>query len=186
MTHPPRIPDPVPVSGPPDQSLPPGAVGNTGPIYGTQRRRVWSAGDTAEVQVCDAIKPPYLWQFTAFGAVLISITYGTLGTRHLLKLRAPVVLTIPGQFTATAQPLDDQGAECRVTLTPVNAPGHACARRLATGPEVLSPDAVRFVALDACALTIAGVAVALTASQSVPLVAGSSLTTGNGLQEFEI
>jgi hypothetical protein len=160
-------------------------VGNTGVIYGTQQSAIWQPGDTRARQVCDTLKAGALWRFSAFGRVTITIDYGTQGNRKLLELRAPVVLTLPGQFTATAQPLDDAGAECRVTLTQATAGARSQARKPATGPIALSDDAVSFVALDACALTIAGVAVAVPALQAVPLVAGSVLTSGTGFQEFE-
>jgi|GEM_PF-3795742 len=180
-----RFNEAAPVSGPPAQPPPQGAAGNTGVIYGTQQSTTWPVGKTDARQVCDALKPPALWRFSAFGRVTITIDYGTRANRKILSLRAPVVLTIPGQFTATATPLDDQGAECRVTLTQATAGARSQARSLATGPVNLSDDAVSFVALDACALVIAGIAVAVTASQIVPLVAGSVLTSGSGFQEFE-
>lgn len=180
-----RTNEPVPVSGYPAQPPPAGSVGNTGVVYGTQQRAIWAPGDTKARQVCDVIKATALWRFSAFGNVTITIDYGTRDNRKILELQAPVVITLPGQFTATATPLDAEGAECRVTLTQATAGARSQARRLATGPETLSPDAVDFFALDACTLTISGVAVAVPALAIVPLVAGSVLNTGNGFQEFE-
>lgn len=181
-----RINEPVPVSGPPAQPPPQGAVGNTGVVYGTQALAKWAAGDTTAKQVCDVTKASALWRFSAFGRVLISINYGTRATREIIELQAPCVLTIPGQFTATARPLDDQGAECRVTLTQATAGARSQARNVVgPGPVNLSDDAVSFVALNACTLTISGVAVAVPALSVVPLVAGSVLNTGSGFQEFE-
>jgi len=180
-----RTDEPQPISGPPAQPPPRGSLGNTGVVYGTQQSTIWKPGAVDARQVCDAIKAGALWRFSAFGRVSITIDYGTLGNRKILSLLAPVVISLPGQFTATATPIDDQGAECRVTLTQATAGARSHARKLATGPVSLSDDAVSFVALDACALVIAGVAVAVTASQIVPLVAGSVLTSGSGFQEFE-
>jgi hypothetical protein len=180
-----RSNEPVPVSGMPAQPPPQGAVGNTGIVYGTQQSTIWKPGATDSRQVCDALKPPALWRFSAFGRVTITIDYGTRANRKILSLRAPVVITLPGQFTATATPLDAEGAECRVTLTQATAGARSQARKVATGPVDLSDDAVDFVALNACTLTIAGIAVAVPALQIVPLVAGSVLNTGSGYQEFE-
>lgn len=180
-----RFNEPVPVSGMPAQPPPQGAVGNTGVIYGTQQSTIWKPGATDARQVCDALKPAAMWRFSAFGRCTITIDYGTRANRKILALQAPVVITLPGQFTATATPLDDQGAECRVTLTQATAGARSQARKLATGPIALSDDAVDFFALDACSLTIAGVVVAVPALQIVPLVAGSVLTSGSGFQEFE-
>lgn len=180
-----RTNEPVPVSGLAAQPPPQRAVGDTGVVYGTQQSTIWRPGATDARQVCDAMKPAALWRFSAFGRVSITIDYGTLGNRKILALLAPVVIALPGQFTATATPLDDQGAECRVTLTQATAGARSQARKLATGPVSLSDDAVSFIALNACSLVIAGIVVAVTASQIVPLVAGSVLTSGSGFQEFE-
>jgi hypothetical protein len=180
-----RTNEPVPVSGYPAQPPPLGSVGNTGGVYGTQSSKVWAPGDVTPIQVCDVLKATALWRFSAFGRVRIHISYGTRANRQLIALQAPVVITLPGQFTATATPIDDQGAECRVTLTQATAGARSQARKLATGPENLADDAIDFVALNACTLTIAGVAVAVPALGVVPLVAGSVLNSGNGFQEFE-
>jgi hypothetical protein len=177
-----------PVSGP-GEGLSPGASGNTGPIYGIQQFKPWNPGETDARQVCDTIKAFSLWRFSAFGRVLITIDYGTMATRKILQLQAPVVLTIPGQFTATATPIDNLGTDCKVTLTPATAGARSIARQFvdaAAGPAIrLSDDAIDFWALTASTLTISGAAVVVPALAIVPLVAGSSLNTGSGFQEFE-
>lgn len=182
-------PAPVPVSGP-AQPSPGGVVNSTGPVYGTQQRAVWSAGDVGSRQVCDTSqKAAMLWRFSCFGHVDVVIDYGTLGTRKILTIRAPVVLTIPGQFTATATPIDGNGAVADITLTQATGGARSIARQFKSagaGPPIaLSDDAVDFVALVASTLTISGVAVAVPALASVPLVVGSTLNTGSGFQEFE-
>ncbi len=182
-------PPPVPVSGPAQPS--PGGVHNhTGPTYGTQQLAVWQAGDVGERQLCDTSqKAAMLWRFSCFGRVDVRIDYGTLATRKILTIRAPVVLTIPGQFTATATPINGEGTEARITLTQATGGAHSIARQFVNagaGPAVaLSDDAVDFVALVASTLTISGIAVAVPALSTVPLVVGSTLNTGSGFQEFE-
>ncbi len=182
------LPEPrPPVSGPAERQ-PAGAVGNTGVVYGTQSRATWAAGDTVAKQVCDALKPASLWRFSAFGNVLLSIDYGTLANRRILNLRAPLVMTIPGQFTATATPVNSEGAECRVTLTQATAGARSIARVFVdagAGTVALDEGATDYWALVASTLTIAGVAVAVPALSIVPLVTGSVLLTGSGFQEFE-
>lgn len=168
--------------------VPNGALGNTGEIYGTQQFALWAAGDVTPRQVCDALKPVALWRFSCFGRVKVTIDYGTQGTRKIFELRAPLVITIPGQFTATAEPIDDTGADCVVTLTQATAGAQPTARRLAdatAGAVGLDNGAVRYWALTASTLTIAGVAVVVPALAIVPLVSGAVLNTGSGFQEFE-
>lgn len=183
-----RMPDPLPVSGPAQREAP-GWNGNTGVIYGTQQFAIWKPGDVGSRQVCDAMKPEALWRFSAFGPVRITIDYGTQGSRKLLSLQAPVVLTIPGQFTATATPLNGTGERvCAVTLTQATAGARAIARNFVDaggGAVALDQGAVDYWALTASTLTISGAAVAVPALSIVPLVSGSVLNTGSGFQEFE-
>jgi|SRR6187551_610461 len=171
------------------QSVPPGApVGNMGAQYGIQQSATWAAGDVVPRQLVDTRKADSLWRFSIFGAVLVTISYGTSKNRPIVALQAPVVLTIPGQFTATVQPLNAEGATAVVTLTEATAGGISQARKVVTrgGADVALDDgAVRYFALTVSALTISGVATAVPALSSVPLVAGSVLTAGSGFQEFE-
>jgi hypothetical protein len=186
-------------------------VGNTGIIYGTQSRVIWAPGETDPRGVCDALKAPSLWRFSAFGRVLITISYGTQATREVVQLRTPLVITVPGQFSATATPFDADGATCSVTLTAATAGTRSVARRfVSTAPSTVAPtvemqplpnngnrwhgtgksvalddDATFFYPLTCSTLTIAGVDVHASAFQLVPLVAGSILTSGSGFQEFE-
>lgn len=186
------LPGPQFISGPPALPPPPRSVGNTGNVWGLQSRQDWVAGLMDPRVVCDTIKAECVWRFSAFGAVYITVLYGTLATRQIVRLQAPVVMTIPGQFVATAEPIDPQhsGVSCDVTLTPATASRafeHARAFVDAgAGPAIaLELGAVRFVALTASALTISGAAVAVPALAAVPLVAGAVLNTGSGFQEFE-
>lgn len=180
------LPEPrPPVSG---HSRPQAEVGNTGVIYGTQQRAIWAPGQSEEREVCNALKPGALWRLSVFGRVTVRIGYGTQATRSIALVQAPVVLSIPGQFTAYAKPLNDQGAECQVTLTQATAGARAIARRFVTaalGAVDLDDDAVDFWALVASTLTISGQAVAVPALAIVPLVSGAVLNTGAGFQEFE-
>lgn len=160
-------------------------VGNTGPIYGTQVYHRWQPGETDERQVLDALKTSALWRVSVFGRVFVRVTYGTNFTRQLL-LRAPVVMTAPGQLNLVAYPIDGAGASCEVTLTQATADKTNVARLLVSGPNApLSPSAVQFVALTASQLTIAGIATAVPALSTVPLVPDSVLVSGDGFQEFE-
>jgi len=183
------VPDGAPVSVP-GGSAPAGApVGNMGPQYGIQQSATWAAGDAKPRQLIDSRKADSLWRFSIFGAVLVTISYGTSKNRPITNLLAPVVMTIPGQFTATVVPVDtDAGAVAVVTLTEATAGAISQARKVAVrgGADVaLDEGAVRYFALTASMLTIGGVATVVPALSSVPLVAGSVLTAGSGFQEFE-
>jgi len=182
------VPSPDNVSRP-GQAAPPGApVGNMGPQYGTQQCATWLAGDTKPRQLIDSLKASHLWRFSIFGAVSVTISYGTSKNRPIVDLLAPVVMTLPGQFTATVAPLTDEGAIAVVTLTEATAGAISQARKVVVrgGADVaLDEGAVRYFALTASTLTISGVAAVVPALGSVPLVAGSVLTAGSGFQEFE-
>jgi hypothetical protein len=165
---------------------------NAGPEYGIQGQYTWVVGDNKPQQPIDVPKADFLWRISVFGAVLVSIRYGTKSTREILLLQAPVVLALPGQLTVTVTPADPLHAApvtCRVTLTQATGAPRAQARKLADaggGAVTLDDGAVSFTALTASTLTIAGVAgVAVAATASVPLVAGAVLTAGKGFQEFE-
>jgi len=174
------------VSGQP--AAPPPTRGDMGEVYGITQFERWVVGKSEERQVLDVTRADALWRLSIFGELLVQVDYGTTRKRTIQNLRAPVVITVPGQVTVRAKPYDSAHAaavDCVVTLTQATAGALSQARKAATGPVALDAGAVRFVALDACALTISGVAVSLAASQTVPLVAGSTLTSGSGFQEFE-
>lgn len=184
------LPGPAHVS-PPAAPAPAGApANNMGPTFGIQRYTKWAPGDSTPKQIVDATRADALWRLSVHGAVFVTVLYGTTRAREIQRLQAPVVITIPGQFLAVASPIDvDAGAEATVALTQATAGALSQARKFVDaggGPAVdLDVGAVRFVALTASTLTISGAAVVVPALQSVPLVAGSSLNTGSGFQEFE-
>ncbi len=181
------VPGPANVSEP-GRSMPRGApVGNMGPQYGTQQSATWDVGDGTPRQLCDVTKAAALWRLSVFGAVRVTIAYGTSKNRDIVRLLAPVVITLPGQFTVTAEPTNTGvGATAVVTLTQATAGALSQARKfVAGGPVALDDGAVRFVALAAASLTISGVVVAVPTLSTVPLVAGSVLTSGSGFMEFE-
>lgn len=187
--YPGRFPDPLPVSGAAQREAP-GWNGNTGADYGTQALAIWPPGDVQPRQICDSLKAEYTWRFSVFGPVLLTISYGTRGNRTILNLQAPVVMTLPGQFTATATPIGSSSVErsCECTLTKATAGARSVARKLAdstAGAVALDAGAVDYWALTASTLTISGVAVVVPALAIVPLVSGAVLNTGIGFQEFE-
>lgn len=188
-----------PVSVPP-WDPPPQGTSNL-PFYGEQRTAKWAppaagyALDAKEKEIVDMAEPtPYLWRVSAFGAgVYLRIVYGTRATLATLDfVRTPFVGNFPGRVTIYARPIDptlESGAvTCTPTVTQASA-GRSELRALidASGGNVaFHPDAVRFVALLASTATIAGVTpVAIAALSTVPLVAGATLLTGVGFQEFE-
>jgi hypothetical protein len=75
---------------------------------------------------------------------------------------------------------------CGVTLTQATAGARSILRRFISGPAAFELDAVAFTALAASVVSVSGVgAIAVPALSTVPLVAGATLTSGSGFQEFE-
>lgn len=182
------LPEPVNVSRPAAPQPPPGSVGNTGEVYGGQVRAIWTPGQHDGRKVLNLLKAEYVWRISVFGRVLLELQYGTLGTRTIPNLRTPLVMTVPGQVTIFAQPLDDEGTVCSVTATKASAGARAICRQLVgadAGAVDLHEDGADFFALVASSLTISGVVTAVPACTVVPLVAGSSLTSGGGFVEYE-
>lgn len=184
------VPQPGEVVSPPanpQPARPP--VGNMGPQYGIQASKTWAPNDGKRKQLCDAVRPDALWRLSVFGAVYVSILYGSSKAREIALLQAPVVITIPGQFEAYAEPIDvAAGAMALVALTQATAGALSQARKFVSrvGADVtLDVGAVRFFALAASTLTISGLVVNVPALQAVPIVVGSVLTNGSGFQEFE-
>ena len=186
-----------PVSVPPWD--PPKEGSSNLPFYGEQSIAKWApplpghALDAKEKQIIDTGQPtPYLWRVSIFGeGILLRIVYGSRATlARLDAVRTPFVGTFPGKVTIYARPLNPE-VPAAVTATPtltMASAGRSEMRALidATGGAVaFHADAVRFIALQASTATIAGVAVAVAALATVPLVAGSTLLTGVGFQEFE-
>lgn len=183
------LPEPHPPVSMPAEQQPRGAVGNTGPIYGTQRSKTWQPGErNTPAAMLDLLKTEYLWRISVFGNVLVSVTYGTQATRQIALLRTPLIMTLPGQVTVTVQALDQTGTECTATATMASAGARAIARQLISadaGAVAVNEDAVDFFALVNSTLNVSSVAVVVPALSVVPLVAGSVLTSGSGLVEYE-
>lgn len=188
------LPGPVPpVAAAPWVPPPVAAANEMGPQYGIQRIASWSEGETDPKQIIDVIRAPALWRISVFGGdVLIDVHYGTQANRHLMDLRAPLVMTVPGQLSVEVRPRntpeEGETVSCTATLTQATAGERAIARRLHVAGGVANPfedDAVSYFALSNSNVTVGGVLVAVPALSSVPLVAGSSLVLGDGFQEFE-
>jgi hypothetical protein len=176
-----------PVSGPP-QPIGPG--GSSGPRYGSLSKAKWAVGDVTEKEIITVTRADLLWRVSVFGPVLLRVDYGTTMRRQFALLRAPLVMTLPGQVFVYAAPVSDQhtGIECTATLTAASSGARAICRHIVTslpGAVALNNDAVSYFALTASTLTIAGFAVVVPALSAVPLVSGSVLNTGSGYEEFE-
>jgi hypothetical protein len=177
------------VSGPPSAlGDPPTAeqANAFGPEYGIQSRHTWLPLQSDERQLIDVRKARFLWRVSVFGNVSVRIAYGTKGTRQILQLWAPVVIALPGQVEVFARPLTADGAEALVTLTQATGGARSIARQAVSGPAALDSAAVSYTALSDSVLNVAGVlAIPVPALSTIPLVAGSTLSSGDGFQEFE-
>jgi hypothetical protein len=176
-------------SPPPGSAVPDQLKNDTGPTYGFQQSRTIPAGDARSQPVIDEVRAEFLWRFSIFGRVFVRVTYGTLQTRQFVDLLAPVVMTVPGQLNVEVRAVDPQSeTPFSVTVTKATGGARAIARSAldaGAGAVALSDDAAFYTALSVSTLTIAGLPVTVAASQTVPVVAGSSLVTGTGFQEFE-
>lgn len=180
----------LPMFSPPPATAVPNALANdTGAQYGFQQSRTIPAGDDRPQPVIDEIRSEFVWRFSVFGRVFVRVTYGTNMTRQFVDLLAPVVMTIPGQLNVEVRSVDPQfDTPFSVTVTKATGGCRAIARSAldaGIGSVALSDDAAFYTALSASTLTIAGLPVSVAASQTVPVVAGSTLLTGTGFQEFE-
>lgn len=176
-------------SPPPASAVPNPLANNTGRQYGFQQSRTIAAGDARPQPVIDEVRADFVWRFSVFGRVFVRVTYGTNMTRQFVDLLAPVVMTIPGQLNVEVRSVDpDVDTPFSVTVTQATGGARAIARSAldaGAGAVALSDDAAFYTALSASTLTIAGLPVSVAASLTVPVVAGSTLLTGTGFQEFE-
>jgi hypothetical protein len=160
-----------------------------GPKHGQQSKQAWAAGQTDGRPLVDSsFRAPMLWRVTAFGQnVTFTVDYGTNATKRITGIRPPLRAVFPGLVQVTAVPLSADfaaHAECTLTMVSSGLNPADCRRLAAVG--ALDPDATRYVALTASVVNVAGlVACNVAATQSIPLVAGSSLTSGDGFLEFD-
>lgn len=169
-------------------------VGPHNPVhkYGQQKPQQWEAGDNKPRSLVDVGphgEQPKFWRVAVSGENLICrILWGTAEPREI-EVNAPFSLDLPGNVTVYGRPAtDDAAASAFPSLTLSDGCGPWSARRLFTFVALsiqLPAEAARFVALNACTLTVRGIAVALTAGQSIPLCHPSTLGGGTGFAEFE-
>jgi hypothetical protein len=177
-----------PDSPPPGFSPALGSPRTGGEAYeGTQNEQVWAAGQTDRRGIIDATRKAGLYRLTLLGHnVLCNVRYGTNATLQLVNLRAPVVLTLPGQVGVSCQPIDGAGAAISATLVRVTAASIQHARRRLAGAVAINEAAVSFFTLEACSLTIDGQNYpAVPAFTRVPLIQPAALVTGSGFEEFD-
>jgi hypothetical protein len=174
--------------------VPPGTDNTPPRVYGIQTAQVWEIGQSGARSLLDTVPNCWLWRLSVTGDVVITLTWGTRATRTL-TLDAPLVADLPGNVAVVVAPRVSPAAAkvtALCTLTEVRAASSSSVlRRFVPAPggagAALHDDAARFVALAASSVTIRGVAVALVAGQSIPLVSGSTLdAAGTGYLEFEV
>ncbi|HXC23121.1 MAG TPA: hypothetical protein VNU28_00935 [Solirubrobacteraceae bacterium] len=179
----------------PAPALPPPSQGSVGYVHGIQSSESWIAGEHDSRSILDMLLSKHVWRVSVFASqwVRLDFVYGTKRTIKLTGLFAPAVFYVPGQCIVYAEPSDSGGgvfpaAFAYLTATPVNSAGTPQLRKHITGAQAISDHAVRFLALanSTVQLGSGGPAVALTLGQTLPLIAGSSLTAGDGYLEFEL
>lgn len=173
-------------------ALPLGDQGSIGYKHGLQSAEHWDAGASDNRQICDQRLAAHMWRLSVFAAqhIVVNVEFGTSRARQFKALRGPLVMYVPGQLAVYAQPtpLDDgtfPPGYAMCTCTPVNSGQQSSARVLRTAFGALPDDAARFVPLAASVLTIDGNNVTLAVGQTIPLIAGATLTSGIGYLEFD-
>lgn len=173
-----------------DSATPGAGIGPQGnlPAIGRQYARTWEIGNGAPEVLLDFSGTEALLSLnrvSVSGPVYCRVTWGT-GQANQLVVRAPFVWNIPGKIEVVAYPINTAvRTEARLSAVPVSGGTHACVRQF-VAPGAIDERAAWFTALNACALVVNGTAVALTASQRIPLVPVSTLVGGAGIVEFEL
>lgn len=176
-------------------ALPPPHQGSVGYVHGLQSSERWTGSAHDSRQICDQLLSEHIWRVSVIASqwVRLDVVYGTARTIKLTGLFGPLILYVPGQCAIYAEPADSGGgvfpdAFAYCSATPVNSAGTPQIRKHVTGAQAFVDHAVRFFALanSTVQLGSGGPAVALTLGQSVALIAGSSLTSGDGYLEFEL
>jgi hypothetical protein len=155
--------------------------------YGSQSVRTWTAADVEPKDLLDAMRSEFLWRVSVQGENLVlQLVYGTQATIRLDALRLPFVGFVPGQAQLLASKLDPaQPANARVTLTA--ATGGLSTVRAVAGVGALPTNAASYTALTASTLTVAGFAgIAVAVGATLPLVAPSIVTVGDGILELTL
>ncbi len=181
------FPDGVPSS--PGPAWPPASPShNTGKSHGIQLFPKWAAGETKKKGLIDDLRAANLWRLVIVGgaAMRVDIKWGTEKTITLTGLSLPLRCSVPGQLSVEAYPVEAQDDEqsVRATLTPATSGGLIEMRRPAV-VGAFAEEAFAYFALTASVVNVRGIAVAVAALSRVPLLAGSSLTSGDGYEEFD-
>jgi hypothetical protein len=151
-------------------------------IAGGQDARTWAPAAAAQRGVVFTAQGDALCGYaitvSGFNA-LISIETGT-SEKHLTeRVRLPARFTAWGPVTIHAVQLDPAArAEVRTMVGFTNAPQTPDVAGQETGPVGLQESAVAVRALDAVAMTVGGVAVALVAGQAIELRGPATLISG--------
>lgn len=168
--------------------------------YGFQATARFLPTDAKPKQVVDAMNRfrLSLWRVAAHPAEPgvrwdLRLIYGTASTLSLNNIEAPLVAYVPGNLQLYALPVsrpEGQTVAIHVSLKPVNGYNlqHVRTRAVAgISPVDLPGSGVRFTALAASTVTVAGVAVVLAAGQTLPLMAPAILGAGgSGIVEHEL
>jgi hypothetical protein len=160
---------------------------------GTQQAFTWAPGATDERPIgsfspSDSLQA--LSRVSVQGDCLLRLDWGTGQNNVLTNLRTPFVGMIPGRWTLVARPANDLGTTAIVSAVPIGGPTIPFVRQLLNviGPALaLDARASYAWAMSPCTFTLGGVASgAVPVGTRVPLVAGSTLDTGQASIHFEL
>lgn len=156
---------------------------------GTQVPRDWTSSETQRLTLADqrGRNEDGILLYSVWGKnVLLRVTYGTSRIVTLENLRPPFRGALIGNAHISAVKID-QGAPASATVAVARASSASrpVARQLVTAAGPIDELAVSVTALDAVALNVAGVAVALAAGESVQVIQPTTLTSGAIIAELE-
>lgn len=159
---------------------------------GNQTVPVWAAGDVESKSLWDmpaSGKDDQMYDVSVQGGnITLMVAYGTSSRSLIGGIRTPFRATLHGAVQILAEKVvPGDAAFAKVSVKEVTSRGPCVAQSVVTGPFLRLPDAaVKATALDAVALVSGGIAVALTAQQSIPIVYPSSIVSGTVVVELEI
>lgn len=133
--------------------------------------------------IYDAMSHEWLTHIMCTGHnVRITVEWGTSKGVQISRLQCPLRFDVTGNCTIIAEHDDEtlDGA-ASVAVKPSTCAGPPYAAGIEIGPTALQVSAIKVQAIDACTLTVEGVAVALAAGAETQVRGRTVLVTGTAL-----
>lgn len=167
--------------------FPNGGMNNAamGKTHGSQCTAAWVAGEGDSRPLLDVVRAEHLWRISVVGDVDCDISYGTGGTTTLRGIAAPIVASFPGAVSVRATPRDSSTATSAIICcSPNDSGGGGQLRRLLDAPGPIDVQANEFTALVASTVDVRGTVSAVAPGETIPVLSGSVLTAGAGIENL--